>query len=209
MLLIYRLQFSWLHTNIYQYLAISFRPSVQRSWRDCCNLAFNLPKVQSTAFEEQTVSQICHWGREAIASDSLEWEQWLMRSLGVKALNRDLAEWFCSRQFLSGIIVLLNKGVLHTNINSNYWLIVIEINPEDIPWFNIPPWEKTSKSWLPFQLGQLVNWADGWGDRISPARQIPSNIVGGGSKHQLNKSAKWKTIWTSRALSISIKIEKH
>ena len=99
-LCIYRLQFTCLQTNIYQYLAISFQPSVQRSWRDCCDLAFNLPKVQSTAFEEQTVSQICHWGREAIASDSLEWEQWLMRSPGVKALNRDLAEWFCSRQFL-------------------------------------------------------------------------------------------------------------
>ena len=98
---IYRLQFTWLQTNIYLYLGISFRPAVQRSWKDCCDLAFNLPKVQSTAFEEQTVSQICHWGREAIASDSLEWEQWLMRSPGVKALNRDLAEWFCSWQFLS------------------------------------------------------------------------------------------------------------
>ena len=100
--IMYRLQFSWLRTYIiFQYLAISFRPAVQRSWKDCCDLAFNLPKVQSTAFEEQTVSQICHWGREAIASDSLEWEQWLMRSPGVKALNRDLAEWFCSQQFLS------------------------------------------------------------------------------------------------------------
>ena len=58
--IIYRLQFSWLRTNIYQYLAISSRPAVQRSWNDCCDLAFNLPKVQSTAFEEQTVSQICH-----------------------------------------------------------------------------------------------------------------------------------------------------
>ena len=37
--IMYRLQFSWLRTYIiFQYLAISFRPAVQRSWKYCCDL---------------------------------------------------------------------------------------------------------------------------------------------------------------------------